>query len=144
MGLNKGITEAKFTACRDQGMDLYGRAVKVDSNDMMAENSSWTKEETHGKISNIIAIHQDDAGWLWLHNNDLKEIIFLNAYTNEIKLIEERFGNTFPLTKKRSKPVISIITIMVRRITIDFILLPVNCIQIIGTVLHTVLKSFLS
>lgn len=100
IGLNKGLLKREvYSLYEDQdGLIWTGSKGGLQRYDGR-EFKSWTKEETHGKISNIIAIHQDDAGWLWLRNNDLKEIIFLNAYTNEIKTIEERFGNTFPLTK---------------------------------------------
>lgn len=63
------------------------------------EFKSWNKNDVHGKIAHIIAVGQDDAGWLWLRNNDVKDFVFLHPYTNEIKTINERFGSSLPLTK---------------------------------------------
>ena len=56
----------------------------------------FTKKNRTGKINNIFEIEQDKDGWLWLVNLELGEIIFLHPETEEIRTVEERFGNNFP------------------------------------------------
>lgn len=58
---------------------------------------SWTKIDKSGLIYYITSIGQDDAGWLWLWNNDLLKFVFLHPESEEILTVEERFGADFPL-----------------------------------------------
>ena len=49
----------------------------------------WTTEETGYNFNNISKIGQDDAGWLWLWNEE--SITFLHPQTEEIQSLAEHF-----------------------------------------------------
>ena len=61
----------------------------------------WTTEDHHYNFNNISRIGQDDAGWLWLWNEN--EILFLHPQTEEIKNLAERFPNGVPFETKLRK-----------------------------------------
>lgn len=77
----------------DKGLQRY------DGHDF----KTWTKADKTGLLYYISAIGQDDAGWLWLWNNDRLKFVFLHPETEEILSVEERFGTDFPLHKNNNK-----------------------------------------
>jgi len=50
---------------------------------------TWTAENSQGKISGATRIIEDNQGWLWLWNNELRDFAFLHTVTEEIKLRSE-------------------------------------------------------
>lgn len=77
----------------DKGLQRY------DGHDF----KTWTKADKTGLLYYISAIGQDDAGWLWLWNNDRLQFVFLHPETEEILSVEERFGADFPIHKNNNK-----------------------------------------
>ena len=71
------------------------------------EFKSWSKTNRTGLLYYISNIIQDDAGWLWLWNNDALQVVFFNPETEEILTFEERFGEQSSV-KEKDLPINSI------------------------------------
>lgn len=63
----------------------------------------FTKEK-QGLIDNeVFNILEDDEGWLWIFPRTsmiAEQISFINIHTNEVKSLQERFGNGCPFARK--------------------------------------------